>query len=422
LANQTREVPVLIPHAEDCAACAERVRSRLGVVNGIVAAELDNTGRRLRLTYDPTILSFPALEAHVKEVGLAVTNRFRHATLHLEGLDCPECAGAVEHSVSHVPGVLSVVVNFAAASLHVEYDAEATNLSRIADTVSRTGYRALVPDAASAAVVIRVAEMDCQDEVRAIEGRLRALPGVASWQVNLLERTLRIQFDPAAVGPEAILSAIRDLGLTPELASHVAQAVVWWRDPLLLSTATSGLFLGAAFIGDWLEVARAIGHGLHGAALLAGGWMAARKAVRAILARRLDMNVLMTVAVLGAISIGQWDEAATVAFLFALAQLLETYSLDRARQAVRRLLSVTPTDATVRRDKKELRVPVVAISPGETILVRPGERVPLDGIVRSGVSTLNQAPITGESLPVEKVPGAQVFAGSINGREPSRWR
>ena len=413
--NQTCEVPVLIPDAEDCTACAERLRSQLVVVKGIAAAELDAAGRRLKLKYDPMILSLPALEARVKEVGLALTRRFRHATLRLEGLDCPDCAGAVEHGVTHVPGVLSAEANFATASLHVEYDAEATDLARIADAVGRTGYRALVPGAASAAVVVRVAEMDCQDEVKAIEGCLRSLVGVGSWQVNLLERTLRIQFDPASVGPEAILSSIRVLGMTPELASRVARAVVWWRDPLLLSTAISGLFLGGAFAADWLEVVPALGHGLHGAALCAGGWMAARKAVRAVLARRLDMNVLMTVAVLGAISIGQWDEAATVAFLFALAQLLETYSLDRARQAVRRLLAVAPPEATVRRNGKELRVPVVAVSPGETIVVRPGERVPLDGIVRAGGSALNQAPITGESMLVEKVPGSQVFAGSING-------
>jgi Cd2+/Zn2+-exporting ATPase len=127
------------------------------------------------------------------------------------------------------------------------------------------------------------------------------------------------------------------------------------------------------------------------------------------------MNVLMTVAVLGAIAIGQWDEAATVAFLFALAQLLETYSLDRARQAVRRLLAVAPPEATVQRDGQEVRLPVGAVSSGETIVVRPGERVPLDGIVRAGTSALNQAPITGESMPVEKGPGAQIFAGSING-------
>ncbi len=415
MTNQTLQVPALLPEAEDCAACAERLRSRLEDVAGIAAAELDVRGHRLTLTYDPALLSPSALAVQVQEAGQALRQRFRHATLRLEGLDCPECAGAVERSVIHLSGVLGAAANFAAASLHVEYDAETTDLPRVADAVERTGYRAVLPAAGSSVVVIRVAEMDCQDEVKAIEGRLRVLPGVAAWQVNLLERTLRVQFDPALLRAEGILEAIHALGMTPQLTEQAAQAVAWRRDPLFLSTVISGLCLAAAFAWDWLMPPALLGEALHGLALVAGGWMAAKKAGRAILAHRLDMNVLMTVAVLGAIAIGQWDEAASVAFLFALAQLLETYSLDRARQAVRRLLAVVPPEAAVRREGEERRVPVAAVLPGETIVVRPGERVPLDGIVRAGASALNQAPITGESMPVDKTPGAHVFAGSING-------
>lgn len=413
--DQRFDVPVLIPEAEDCAACAERLRRRLGALDGIAEADLDEAGRRLTVTYDPSVLPFPVLAARVKEAGLAVQQRYRHTTLRLEGLDCPECAGAVDHSVSHVPGVLRASANFAAASLYVEYDGDATDLQRIADAVSRTGYRAIIPGATSGVVVVRVAEMDCGEEVKAIEGRLRAMSGVGSWQINLLERTVRIQIDPSVLDSDAILGAIRSLGMTPELTERAVRAVAWRRDPLFLSTVVSGVFLGAALLADWFSVPSVLDHGLHGMALAAGGWMAAKKAVRAALARRLDMNVLMTVAVLGAIAIGQWDEAASVAFLFALAQLLETYSLDRARQAVRRLLAVVPPEASVRRDGQEVRVPVAAVALGETIVVRPGERVPLDGIVRAGSSALNQAPITGESMPVEKVPGSQVFAGAING-------
>ena len=413
--NHRLDVPVLVPDAEDCTACAERLRSRLGVVSGIAEAVLDAAGRRLTLTYDPTVLPLSVLEAHVKDAGLALQRRFRHATLRLEGLDCPECAGTVEHGVTHIPGVLSASANFPAANLYVEYDAETTDLSRIASAVGRSGYRAVIPGSASTVAVVHVAEMDCQEEVKAIEGRLRSLPGVASWQVNLLERTLRVQFDPAALQEDAILAAIRGLGMTPELTERAVQAVAWRRDPAFLSTVASGICLGAAMITDWTAPTSFLGHGLHGLALGAGGWMAAKKAVRAVLARRLDMNVLMTIAVLGAVTIGQWDEAASVAFLFALAQVLETYSLDRARQAVRRLLAVAPPEATVRRNGQELRVTVAEVMLGETIVVRPGERVPLDGIVRAGGSALNQAPITGESMPVEKLPGSQVFAGSING-------
>ncbi len=415
MATQTLEVPVIVPEAEDCSACAERLRTQLGEIKGITAADLDATGRRLRLTYDPALLSLPTLETRVREAGVALARRFRHATLRLEGLHCPDCAGAVEHAVAHLPGLLSATASFAAASLHVEYDADATDLDRIARAVSRIGYRALLPGMASEAVVVRVAEMDCQDEVKAIEGKLRTLPGIATWQVNLLERSLRIQFDPRALAPDAILAAIQNLGMTPAVASQAAVRIAWRQDPLVLSTAASGILLGSGLVAGWLGAPPSLFIFVLAMALLTGGWMTARQAVRAVLARRLDMNVLMTIAVVGAVALGDWGEGATVAFLFALAQLLESYSLDRARQAVRRLLDVTPPQATVRRNGEEVRVPVAAVNPGERILIRPGERIPLDGIVRDGTSGVNQAPITGESMPVEKTPGTQVFAGSING-------
>jgi len=415
MTTQRLVVPVSIPETVNCTTCAERLRSMLGEMKGIAAAELDPTSRQLMLTYDPALVSLTALEARVREAGATLARRFRHATVRLEGLHCPDCAGAVEHGVKHVPGVLSATASFAAASLHVEYDADATDLDRVAAAVTRSGYRAVIPGTSSDAVVIRVHEMDCQDEVSSIEGKLRMLPGIASWQVNLLERSVRIQFDPKTLAPDAILAAIRSLGMSPSLASQAATRIPWCRDPLLLSTVASGILLGSALLADWRGATLPLSMGLYAAALLAGGWTTARKAVRAALARRLDMNVLMTIAVVGAVPIGEWAEAAAVAFLFALAQLLETYSLDRARQAVRRLLDITPPEATVRRNGQEVRVPVAAVTPGEVILVRPGERIPLDGILRAGTSAVNQAPITGESMPVEKSPGAPVFAGSING-------
>jgi Cd2+/Zn2+-exporting ATPase len=269
--------------------------------------------------------------------------------------------------------------------------------------------------AGSAVAVIRVPEMDCQDEVKAIERALGALGGVAGWQVNLLERTLRVQFDPQRVSGEGVLAAIRALGMTPVLASQAVARAGWRRDPLLLSSAASGLFLGGALAMDWLNGPPLGTILLSVLTMLTGGWMTTGKAVRAVRARRLDMNALMTIAVLGAVGIGQWAEGASVVFLFALAQLLETYSLDRARQAVRRLLDVSPPEATVRREGQEVRVPAAAVVPGDMILVRPGERIALDGVVRAGSSGVNQAPITGESMPLEKAPGDQVYAGSING-------
>ena len=129
----------------------------------------------------------------------------------------------------------------------------------------------------------------------------------------------------------------------------------------------------------------------------------------------LDMNVLMTVAVIGAVAIGEHAEGAAVVFLFSLSELLESWSVGRARRAIQALMQLAPDTALVKRDGKFLEVPAKEVAVGETILVKSGQKVPLDGIVLAGSSAIDQAPITGESMPVEKKPGDSVFAGTING-------
>ena len=151
-------------------------------------------------------------------------------------------------------------------------------------------------------------------------------------------------------------------------------------------------------------------------AVVTGGLYTVRRALSAARTFSLDINVLMLVAVFGAVLIGEWFEAATVVFLFALAQFLEARSMDRARGAIRALMDVTPVEALVRRDGAERRVSVDDVAVGDTIIVKPGEKIPLDGRVAAGQSHVNQAPVTGESLPIDKGPGDDVFAGTINGR------
>ena len=150
-------------------------------------------------------------------------------------------------------------------------------------------------------------------------------------------------------------------------------------------------------------------------AIASGGVYPARRALSALRLNALDMNVLMSIAVVGAIVIGEWLEAATVVFLFNLAQHLESRSMDRARQAIRTLMDLAPAEAVVVRHGIESRVSVEAIEIGEIVRVRPGEKIPIDGHVVAGGSDINQAPITGESLPVDKTAGDEVFAGTING-------
>ena len=178
----------------------------------------------------------------------------------------------------------------------------------------------------------------------------------------------------------------------------------------------SGILVGVGLIGRWTQVAPArASQVLFGAAMLAGGWFLLPKAWRAVLRLRPDMNLLMLVAVTGATVVGEWAEAATVVFLFGLAEWLEGWAERRSHRAVEALLDLAPKVAAVKREGRFVEVSVEEVAPGETIAVKSGMNIPLDGEVIAGESAVNQAPITGESVPVDKKNGDTVFAGTING-------
>jgi Zn2+/Cd2+-exporting ATPase len=151
-------------------------------------------------------------------------------------------------------------------------------------------------------------------------------------------------------------------------------------------------------------------------AAIVGSVFPAQRAWQSMKRGSLDINVLMVIAVIGAIALGDWTEAASVVFLFAIAQWLEVRTMERARQAIRALIDLAPQEALVKRHGHEHRVKVDDVRVGEEIVIRPGDKVPLDGEVVAGHSDVNEAPITGESLPVDKAPGQEVYAGTINGR------
>jgi Cd2+/Zn2+-exporting ATPase len=155
------------------------------------------------------------------------------------------------------------------------------------------------------------------------------------------------------------------------------------------------------------------------AAIASGGFYVVRRALHAARSFALDINALMLIAVAGAVVLGEWSEGSAVVFLFALAQLLEARAMERARASIRALMDLAPAEAFVRDERHPdglRRVPVDDIRVGDVVIVRPGEKIPLDGRVAAGASHVNQAPVTGESLPAEKTTGDEVFAGTINGR------
>ncbi|MEQ1690529.1 MAG: heavy metal translocating P-type ATPase, partial [Gemmatimonas sp.] len=172
--------------------------------------------------------------------------------------------------------------------------------------------------------------------------------------------------------------------------------------------------LGSEGMGVAHDVPWAV-RGLYLVSIVSGTWYILPRAWFAARSLRPDMNLLMVIAVMGAMAIGEWFEAATVAFLFAVSLALEAWSVGRARRAVEALLAIAPATVRLIENGGQREVPAAEALVGSMFLVKPGERIALDGIVRNGISAVNQAPITGESVPVTKDPGQPVFAGTING-------
>ncbi|MBZ5558779.1 MAG: cadmium-translocating P-type ATPase [Acidobacteriia bacterium] len=280
----------------------------------------------------------------------------------------------------------------------------------------------------------KIEGMDCREEVALLERRFKNLRGLEDFSADLMGQRLHVKYDAAKLSASAIAGAVADTGMRAwleheePLASsepHTGrrQALVWTSGiALVAGIVTHAISAGgsaAAVLGWCLPDVPAVGVGTIACfviSLAAGIPLTAGKAWRALKTRSLDINVLMLIAATGAVVLGQWSEAAAVVFLFALAQMLEARTLDRARSAIRALMDLTPAHALVRDATGERRVDVDQIVPGAVIVVRPGEKIPLDGEVVAGQSEVNQAPVTGESLPVDKAPGDGVFAGTINGR------
>lgn len=259
-----------------------------------------------------------------------------------------------------------------------------------------------------------VKEIDCASEVATVEQALRGLPGVTSVKANLLSKTVSVAHD-ITVLPNLLIRTLKDAGLTATEKDNksIAQANPE-RDSRLLSVLISGA-TSAVGIATSFFVESPIVYSCYLIAIISGGWFIFPKAKAALLRLQPDMNLLMTVAVFGALLIGEWSEAAAVTFLFALSEWLESFSVARARKAIESLLNLAPETALLKVENEFREVPVSDVVVGATLLIRSGARIPLDGEVNSGSSAVNQAPITGESMPVEKKVGDHVFAGTMNG-------
>lgn len=262
---------------------------------------------------------------------------------------------------------------------------------------------------------LRIGQMDCPTEETLIRKKLDGVDGVHALDFNLMQRILTVVHAEGAL--DRIVAAIKSLDMTPETLADgaaaapapAAKAVNWW----LIGGA--GVLAALSEVSHYLDAPLLVTAALAVAAILACGVSTYRKGWIAVRNGNLNINALMSIAVTGAVLIGQWPEAAMVMFLFNVAELIEARSLDRARNAVRGLLDLAPETATLRQaDGSWVEVPAASLQPGGIVRVRPGERIAADGIVVNGTSAVDQSPITGESLPVEKTQDDPVFAATIN--------
>lgn len=356
MATARFEVQQLLPgHGATVDACTRRLTETIAASAGVRAAHLESTAGAafVNVDYDSASLARVELERLAAEAGAGVSARFEHLEYRLAGLHCSDCAAKVSVVTGRIAGVFDARANYATEKLLLTLDTSVAQPASVVSAVQGLGYRVLpTPTTTSTADA----------------GGVAATTRVGGWH---LAADLR-------------LSLYAGAALITGFALQTAGTARW------------------AWLGAYLL------------AYAAGGWHATNHAVRAAARWRFDIDLLMVVAALGAASLGSWAEGALLLFLFSLGHALEHLAMNRARGAIRALGDLTPKFARVRSGAAETEVPIEQLRIGDIVIVRPGERIPADGQVVSGASYVDQAPITGESMPSAKTVGDEVYAGTIN--------
>lgn len=346
----------------------------------------------------------------------------------IPAMDCPAEEALIRRKLETVPGIEGLECNLMRRVLTVRHRLPSTKA--VESALKDIGMSPKTADADRDRVTVFAIEgMDCPVEERLVRDKLAGMPGVVSLECNLMQRTLRVAHAPAAL--PAVAAALASLGMGARMLESdaagvpAAPRIPWARLAVaggfaalaealdLLLHWQSGLWGAEASVLHSLlrvamPVASVVAIALSGLTTYRKGWLAVRNG-------NLNINALMSVAVTGAVCIGQYPEAAMVMVLFNISEAIEAMSLNRARNAIRKLLALAPETAVVAQDdgswaERDIRL----VATGSRVRVRPGERIALDGVLVAGHSAVNQAPITGESLPVEKTVGDIVYAGTVN--------
>lgn len=411
----------------DCPTEEGLIRKRLASVSGINSLEFDLLGRKLIVEHSGNPM--PEVLSALKEVGMPGVEEGpppARTVLVIEKMDCPTEEGLIRKRLASVTGVRNLEFDLLGRRLTVDHEGDA--LPQVLSALKEVGMPGQLAAAPGERTILRIDKMDCPTEEGLIRKRLGLLPEVQDLAFDLVNRKLTVAHTPSSL--PAILEALSEVGMPGQVDSPAAQAAQvaaeaakasWVRQHWTLLVGGVLAFVAelcALVWGNYSIAAAALSFG----AIALSGTSTYRKGLIALRHRSLNINALMSIAVTGAVLIGQWPEAAMVMFLFGVAEAIEARSLERAKRAVQSLMSMAPETATVRTASGWETLPVAAVGIGAIVRVRPAERIPLDGVITTGFTAVDQAPITGESVPVDKTVGDPLFAGTVNQNGEVQYR
>jgi len=361
-----------------------------------------------------------------------------NSVLNVKGIDCPECALDIQKAVADMSGVQSAEVNFAAQKLQVVDDNDDAYVHQIIQTLTKMGHPATLEAGVKETTITRtlkVKGIDCPECARDIQAAVSDVSGVHLAEVNFAAQKLKVEYEPDDAILQNVFAALTRLG-HPGVADdeHLSSMIEvsgpitetqkkpalipWWKQPRNVLLAIAGAITILTLIAEWthLGLSETLAKVLYGIAVIIGGIYPDKSGFAALRHGRLTINTLLIVGAIGAIYLGLWEEAAGLVVIFSLGDVLEAYAVDKARGSIQALVALAPQEATVLKNGVETRVQVEQVKAGDIVLVKPGQKIPVDGVVVSGSSSVDQSSITGESIPVEKHAEDEVFASTLNGR------
>ncbi len=256
--------------------------------------------------------------------------------------------------------------------------------------------------------------MESQEEIQLIRQKVNALPGISDLNIDAPAHQLDFSYDPSIVNIQDVIRSISETGMKASVIRSKSKFSSWWREKQQLALVACGVTTLATFLLGLTIVPQNYTFIGYIIAVLVGVYYPAKKALIALRNLTATIHLLMLIGSVGALVLGMWAEAAILIFVYSLGDVLESYAVDKARGAIRSLMNLAPKQALVRKDGREILLSVDEINVGDSVIVKAGERIPVDGTVETGSSFVDQSTVTGESFPVTKNVGDMVFAGTIN--------